>query len=120
MTGLYAAPQPCPVCWRGTYSRPESLRVHTYSAHAYLSDRERADVIELATLTDRGAKAHSGHDLSLTYDRPIDCPKCNRGPFAWPLSLWVHAYVWHGYLSLRELADLMDTALWRGSGRHER
>lgn len=44
------------------------------------------------------------------YLTPQDCPRCGRGPFKWPASLRAHAYVWHGYLSLREIADLMGAA----------
>lgn len=113
MSGPYARPQRCPLCGAGPYGQPESLRNHTQSSHAFLGPRERSDVMTLADLASRSPVANSGHDLSLAYHAPQWCPKCERGPFTIPVSLWLHAYVWHGYLSVSELTDLMDTALWR-------
>jgi hypothetical protein len=117
VSARYATPQPCPLCGAGPYGQRESLRVHTHSAHALLGDREHSDILSFADLASHGSQPDSRHDFSLLYRAPQWCPRpdCRRGPFRWPGSLWLHAYVWHGYLSVSELTDIMDTALWRAA-----
>jgi hypothetical protein len=55
-------------------------------------------------------------DLNLSYSHPTFCPSCERGPFGWPPSLWLHTYGYHGYLSHEELAEIMEAAFLRSMG----
>lgn len=118
MTAAFIPPQPCPLCNRGPYSAPESLLNHASSAHPGLSDRERSDLVKLARMEQNGIGP--GSRLSLTFRRPQMCPRrgCGWGPYRLHLSLWLHAYARHGYLSLDELGKLMEEALDHADLQH--
>jgi hypothetical protein len=109
----FASPQVCVLCGRGPYAYPSSLRDHVTSGHPWLSDRERGEIVSLAQL---GANGRGPRDrLSLRFRRPQLCPLpgCGWGPCRLQLSLWLHAYLIHGYLSLDELSRLMESAMDR-------
>jgi hypothetical protein len=113
MNDAYGRPQPCPLCCGGPFAWPQSLRRHVDTRHAGLSARARAELAELTERIALGQGPPGFVDVRLTYARPSFCPRCERGPFAWPPSLWLHAYGYHGFLSHRELAEIMDAAYLR-------